>query len=172
MVYRGRLRKSWISSLMSGNRSEDPNDRMDTLGLLIGELHDLVDSTSAAAEWVKVHKGKSWSAGRDSRGELKKWQGAADKPPPGLTSIPPEVLRIFEALLTDPDPDRRYVELDSIETIMLDTQAVYIDDEKLLGHLVRTHDVPINNIAASNEAQLAQHAALHMAAKRHNPKYD
>ncbi len=72
----------------------------------------------------------------------------------------------------DPDPDQRYVELDSIETIMLDTQAVYIDDEKLLGHLVRTHDVPVSDIAASNEAQLAQHAALHMAAKRHNPKYE
>jgi hypothetical protein len=146
---------------------EAATDAQDALELLLASWGGLEDP-DAIERWVALHGGKSWVAARDSTGRLEESQSSTfDLESGSAIVIPSQVISTLQTVLEVANADERFIGVDSLDMIVLQTRAVYIDDEKLLGHLVITHGVPLADIGRTDDERLAQHSAIHWRVPGH-----
>jgi hypothetical protein len=142
-------------------------DAQDALEMLVAAWHEL-EGPADNDRWTASYGGRDWVVVRDSTGRLiESTNPLGDLHFSGGIAIPSAVVSALQTVLEARSADERYIGLDSIDMINLKTRAVYIDDEKLLGHLFLAHHVPFEDLAQSSDDRLAQHAAMHRRVPGH-----
>ena len=78
--------------------------------------------------------------------------------------IPRSIVRMLSAELLLQDEDDREGWLESLSSLSSEWLALLSDEEKMVGHLIRAHELPLASTAGELGDLIGRHATLHRAA--------
>lgn len=133
--------------------------RAETLDFLIDNLRELEDEDSVD-EWVKQYGERDFHLSQERDGRLVITDvfpitGAL------LGLIPKAVIAPVFAELTGQSDDDREGWLETLSDLIGDWLLLLTDEEKMVGHLIRAHEMPAENTAEDHEVLVAAHAEIH-----------
>lgn len=133
--------------------------RAETLDFLIDNLRELEDE-DAVGEWVQQYGERDFHLSQERDGRLV----ITDIFPASgalLGLIPKVVIAPLFAELTAQSDDDREGWLETLSDLIGDWLLLLTDEEKMVGHLIRAHEMPAENTAEDHEVLVAAHAELH-----------
>lgn len=138
--------------------------RMDALDSLI--MNEWIigvgsdEDEEATSAWARRYEGKDFVVVVDEDGELASLPPGQQSPEPHAT-IPQQLLGLLiRDVLTQPLMER-VARCDSISDLEGEWREYYIDEEKLLGHLVKAHALGVDLREEGHDALISRHADLH-----------
>ncbi|HLI57424.1 MAG TPA: hypothetical protein VKY26_10400 [Actinomycetota bacterium] len=133
--------------------------RAETLDFLVDNLRELEDE-DAVDEWVQQYGERDFHLSQERDGRLV----ITDVFPASgalLGLIPKAVIAPLFAELTGQSDDDREGWLETLSDLIGDWLLLLTDEEKMVGHLIRAHEMPVENTAEDHEVLVAAHAELH-----------
>lgn len=134
--------------------------RSETLDVLVDTLRELEDD-AAIEEWVAQYGDRDFHLAQERDGRLV----ISDVfPVSGVVGfIPRSVVRLLSAELLLQNEDDREGWLESLSALSSEWLALLSDEEKMVGHLIRAHGLPVASTAGELGDLIARHATLHQA---------
>lgn len=134
--------------------------RLETLDYLVDMLRDLEDGDDVA-EWAVQFGDRDFHLVQERGGRLV----VTDIFPVGglLGFIPREVINLVSAELAAQSEDDQELWIETLGDLVAESLALVADEEKMVGHLVRSHELNTEQVAEDHPALVALHAALHRA---------
>jgi hypothetical protein len=134
--------------------------RAETLDVLVDGLRELEDD-AAIEEWVAQYGDRDFHLAQERDGRLV----ISDVfPMSGVVGfIPRSILRLLSAELLLQDEDDREGWLESLSSLSSEWLALLSDEEKMVGHLIRAHEVSPDETAGELGDLIGRHAMLHAA---------
>lgn len=134
--------------------------RAETLDLMVDALREL-EEDEAVVEWVADYGDSDFHLAQGRDGQLI----ISDIfPVTGVIGfIPKAIVRLVSAELMEQSEDDRESWLESLSELTTDWAALLADEEKLVGHLIRAHDLSSDDTTGEQDELIAQHAVLHAA---------
>ncbi len=133
--------------------------RAETLDFLVDNLRELEDE-DAVDEWVQQYGERDFHLSQERDGRLV----ITDVFPVSgalLGLIPKAVIAPLFAELTAQSDDDLEGWLESLSDLIGDWLLLLTDEEKMVGHLIRAHELPVGNTAEEQEVLVIRHAELH-----------
>jgi hypothetical protein len=135
--------------------------RSETLDVLVDSLRELEDD-AAIEEWVAQYGDRDFHLAQERDGRLV----VSDVfPVSGVVGfIPRSIVRMLSAELLLQDEDDREGWLESLSSLSSEWLALLSDEEKMVGHLIRAHELPLASTAGELGDLIGRHATLHRPA--------
>ena len=135
--------------------------RAETLDVLVDGLRELEDE-AAIETWVAQFGDRDFHLAQERDGRLV----ISDVfPVSGVVGfIPRSIVRMLSMELMLQDEDDREGWLESLSSLSSGWLALLSDEEKMVGHLIRAHQLPVDETAGELGDLVGQHAALHAVA--------
>jgi hypothetical protein len=133
--------------------------RAETLDFLVDSLRELEDE-DAVDEWVRQYGNRDFHLSQERDGRLV----ITDVFPSSgllLGLVPKIVIGPIFAELSAQSEDDREGWLESLADLIGDWLLLLTDEEKIVGHLIRAHEVAAEDVAGGHEELVATHASLH-----------
>jgi hypothetical protein len=132
--------------------------RAETLDVLVDGLRELEDD-AAIEVWVAQFGDRDFHLAQERDGRLV----ISDVfPVTGVVGfIPRSIVRMLSTELMVQDDDDREGWLESLSSLSSEWLALLSDEEKMVGHLIRAHQVPVDETAGDLGDLVGGHAALH-----------
>jgi hypothetical protein len=132
--------------------------RSETLDVLVDGLRELEDD-AAIEEWVAQYGDRDFHLAQERDGRLV----VSDVfPVSGVVGfIPRSIVRMLSTELLLQDEDDREGWLESLSALSSEWLALLSDEEKMVGHLIRAHELPVNETTGDLGDLVGQHATLH-----------
>ena len=134
--------------------------RAETLDILADGLQELEDDT-ATEEWVAEYGERDFHLAQERDGRLV----ISDVfPVSGVVGfIPRSIIRMLSAELMLQGEDDREGWLESLSALSSEWLALLSDEEKMVGHLIRAHGLPLGATTGELGDLIGRHATLHRA---------
>jgi hypothetical protein len=135
--------------------------RAETLDVMVDALRELEDD-DAIDEWVAQYGDRDFHLAQERDGRLV----ISDVfPVSGVVGfIPRSIVRMLSTELLLQGEDDREGWLESLSALSSEWLALLSDEEKMVGHLIRAHELPVNETAAELGDLVGHHATLHAVA--------
>ena len=132
--------------------------RAETLDVMVDGLRELEDD-AAIEEWVAQYGDRDFHLAQERDGRLV----VSDVfPVSGVVGfIPRSIVRMLSTELLFQDEDDREGWLESLSALSSEWLALLSDEEKMVGHLIRAHELPVNETTGDLGDLVGQHATLH-----------
>jgi hypothetical protein len=132
--------------------------RAETLDVMVDGLRELEDD-AAIEEWVAQYGDRDFHLAQERDGRLV----VSDVfPVSGVVGfIPRSIVRMLSTELLLQGEDDREGWLESLSALSSEWLALLSDEEKMVGHLIRAHDLPVNETTGDLGDLVGQHATLH-----------
>lgn len=132
--------------------------RAETLDVMVDGLRELEDD-AAIEEWVAQYGDRDFHLAQERDGRLV----VSDVfPVSGVVGfIPRSIVRMLSTELLLQDEDDREGWLESLSALSSEWLALLSDEEKMVGHLIRAHELPVNETTGDLGDLVGQHATLH-----------
>jgi len=132
--------------------------RAETLDVMVDALRELEDD-AAIEEWVAQYGDRDFHLAQERDGRLV----VSDVfPVSGVVGfIPRSIVRMLSTELLLQDEDDREGWLESLSALSSEWLALLSDEEKMVGHLIRAHELPVNETTGDLGDLVGQHATLH-----------
>jgi len=132
--------------------------RAETLDVMVDALRELEDD-AAIEEWVAQYGDRDFHLAQERDGRLV----ISDVfPVSGVVGfIPRSIVRMLSTELLLQDEDDREGWLESLSALSSEWLALLSDEEKMVGHLIRAHELPVNETTGDLGDLVGQHATLH-----------
>jgi len=132
--------------------------RAETLDVLVDGLRELEDDTEVE-EWAAQYGDRDFHLAQERDGRLV----ISDVfPVSGVVGfIPRSVVRTLSTELMLQNEDDREGWLESLAGLSAEWVALLSDDEKMVGHLIRAHNLPLEQTRGELGELVARHAGLH-----------
>jgi hypothetical protein len=133
--------------------------RAETLDVMVDGLRELEDD-AAIEEWVAQYGDRDFHLAQERDGRLV----VSDVfPVSGVVGfIPRSIVRMLSTELLLQDEDDREGWLESLSALSSEWLALLSDEEKMVGHLIRAHELPVNETTGDLGDLVGQHATLHV----------
>jgi hypothetical protein len=133
--------------------------RSETLDVLVDTLRELEDD-AAIEEWVAQYGDRDFHLAQERDGRLV----ISDVfPVSGVVGfIPRSIVRLLSAELLQNEDDREGW-IESLSALSSEWLALLSDEEKMVGHLIRAHGLPLASTVGELGDLIARHATLHQA---------
>ncbi|HYR63905.1 MAG TPA: hypothetical protein VET24_14905 [Actinomycetota bacterium] len=134
--------------------------RAETLDVLVDGLRELEDDEEIE-QWVAEYGDRDFHLSQERDGRLV----ISDVfPVTGVVGfIPRSIVRLLAAeLMLQPEEDREGW-MESLSELSSDWVALLSDEEKMVGHLIRAHELPLEETTGELDALIGRHATLHAA---------
>ena len=134
--------------------------RSETLDVLVDSLRELEDD-AAIEEWVAQYGDRDFHLAQERDGRLV----ISDVfPVSGVVGfVPRSIIRMLSAELMLQGEDDREGWLESLSALSSEWLALLSDEEKMVGHLIRTHGLPLGATTGELGDLIGRHATLHRA---------
>ncbi|HEY2665867.1 MAG TPA: hypothetical protein VGK51_03430 [Actinomycetota bacterium] len=134
--------------------------RSETLDVLVDGLRELEDD-AAIEGWVAQYGDRDFHLAQERDGRLV----ISDVfPVSGVVGfIPRSIVRALSAELLLQSEDDREGWLESLSGLSSEWLALLSDEEKMVGHLIRAHGLPLASTVGDLGDLIGRHAALHQA---------
>ena len=134
--------------------------RSETLDVLVDGLRELEDD-AAIEEWAAQYGDRDFHLAQERDGRLV----ISDVfPVSGVVGfIPRSIVRMLSAELLIQNEDDREGWLESLSTLSSEWLALLSDEEKMVGHLIRAHGLPLGATTGELGDLIGRHATLHRA---------
>jgi hypothetical protein len=135
--------------------------RSETLDVLVDGLRELEDD-AAIEEWVAQYGDRDFHLAQERDGRLV----ISDVfPVSGVVGfIPRSVIRTLTTELMLQSEEDREGWLESLSALSSEWLALLSDEEKMVGHLIRAHELPVHETTGELGELIARHANLHAPA--------
>jgi hypothetical protein len=132
--------------------------RAETLDVMVDALRELEDD-AAIEEWVAQYGDRDFHLAQERDGRLV----ISDVfPVSGVVGfIPRSIVRMLSTELLLQGEDDREGWLESLSALSSEWLALLSDEEKMVGHLIRAHELPVNETTGDLGDLVGQHATLH-----------
>jgi hypothetical protein len=132
--------------------------RAETLDVLVDGLRELEDE-AAIETWVAQFGDRDFHLAQERDGRLV----ISDVfPLSGVVGfIPRSIVRMLSMELMLQDEDDREGWLESLSSLSSEWLALLSDEEKMVGHLIRAHQLPVDETAGELGDLVGRHASLH-----------
>jgi hypothetical protein len=132
--------------------------RAETLDVMVDGLRELEDD-AAIEEWVAQYGDRDFHLAQERDGRLV----VSDVfPVSGVVGfIPRSIVRMLSTELLLQEEDDREGWLESLSALSSEWLALLSDEEKMVGHLIRAHELPVNETTGDLGDLVGQHATLH-----------
>jgi hypothetical protein len=132
--------------------------RAETLDVMVDGLRELEDD-AAIEEWVAQYGDRDFHLAQERDGRLV----VSDVfPVSGVVGfIPRSIVRMLSTELLLQGEDDREGWLESLSALSSEWLALLSDEEKMVGHLIRAHELPVNETTGDLGDLVGQHATLH-----------
>jgi hypothetical protein len=132
--------------------------RAETLDVMVDALRELEDD-AAIEEWVAQYGDRDFHLAQERDGRLV----VSDVfPVSGVVGfIPRSIVRMLSTELLLQGEDDREGWLESLSALSSEWLALLSDEEKMVGHLIRAHELPVNETTGELGDLVGSHAALH-----------
>jgi hypothetical protein len=132
--------------------------RAETLDVMVDGLRELEDD-AAIEEWVAQYGDRDFHLAQERDGRLV----VSDVfPVSGVVGfIPRSIVRMLSTELLLQDEDDQEGWLESLSALSSEWLALLSDEEKMVGHLIRAHELPVNETTGDLGDLVGQHATLH-----------
>ena len=132
--------------------------RAETLDILVDGLRELEDD-DAIEEWVADYGDRDFHLAQERDGSLV----VSDVfPVAGVVGfIPRSLVRKLSSELMDQDSDDRPGWMESLSDLSSEWLALLSDEEKMVGHLIRAHQLPVARTEDDLDELIGRHAGLH-----------
>jgi hypothetical protein len=132
--------------------------RAETLDVMVDGLRELEDD-AAIEEWVAQYGDRDFHLAQERDGRLV----VSDVfPVSGVVGfIPRSIVRMLSTELLLQDEDDQEGWLESLSALSSEWLALLSDEEKMVGHLIRAHELPVNETTGDLADLVGQHATLH-----------
>jgi hypothetical protein len=133
--------------------------RAETLDFLVDSLRELEDE-DAVDQWIGQYGNRDFHLSQERDGRLV----ITDVFPSSgllLGLVPKIVIGPIFAELSAQSEDDREGWLESLADLIGDWLLLLTDEEKIVGHLIRAHEVAAEDVAGGHEELVATHAGLH-----------
>jgi hypothetical protein len=126
--------------------------------VMVDGLRELEDD-AAIEEWVAQYGDRDFHLAQERDGRLV----VSDVfPVSGVVGfIPRSIVRMLSTELLLQDEDDREGWLESLSALSSEWLALLSDEEKMVGHLIRAHELPVNETTGDLGDLVGQHATLH-----------
>lgn len=141
--------------------------RIDVLLFVLDEWEQVRYKSRDVESWVRKYGNRYYVIEQDDRGE---WRRASTDVTNSLSqdkvraTIPRRILLTIVAEILQQDAEERIRRSESVIDILSDWLAYFVDDEKLVGHLVREHRASCAIRDEDDQQLIARHAELHNGA--------
>ena len=134
--------------------------RSETLDVLVDSLRELEDD-AAIEEWVAQYGDRDFHLAQERDGRLV----ISDVfPVSGVVGfVPRSIIRMLSAELMLQGEDDREGWLESLSALSSEWLALLSDEEKMVGHLIRAHRLPLGATTGELGDLIGRHATLHRA---------
>jgi hypothetical protein len=134
--------------------------RAETLDVMVDGLRELEDD-AAIEEWVAQYGDRDFHLAQERDGRLV----ISDVfPVSGVVGfIPRSIVRMLSTELVLQGEDDREGWLESLSALSSEWLALLSDEEKMVGHLIRAHELPLDETAGELSDLVSRHAMLHTA---------
>lgn len=134
--------------------------RAETLDLMVDALREL-EEDEAIEEWVSDYGDSDFHLAQGRDGQLV----ISDVfPVTGVIGfIPKAIVKLVSTELMEQDEDDRVSWLETLSELTTDWAALLSDEEKMVGHLIRAHEVGAGGVDGDQDDLIARHAELHAA---------
>ena len=134
--------------------------RSETLDVLVDGLREL-ENDAAIEEWVAQYGDRDFHLAQERDGRLV----VSDVfPVSGVVGfIPRSIVRMLSAELVLQNEDDREGWLESLSALSSEWLALLSDEEKMVGHLIRAHGLPLGATTGELGDLIGRHATLHRA---------
>jgi len=132
--------------------------RAETLDILVDGLRELEDD-EAIEEWVATYGDRDFHLAQERDGRLV----VSDVfPVAGVVGfIPRSVVRLLSAELLGQPEDDRQGWMEALSDLSSEWLSLLSDEEKMVGHLIRAHDLPVAQTDDELDVLISRHARLH-----------
>ena len=132
--------------------------RAETLDILVDGLRELEDD-DAIEEWVADYGDRDFHLAQERDGSLV----VSDVfPVAGVVGfIPRSLVRKLSSELMDQDSDDRPGWMESLSDLSSEWLALLSDEEKMVGHLIRAHQLTVAQTEEDLDELIGRHAGLH-----------
>jgi hypothetical protein len=132
--------------------------RAETLDVLVDGLREL-EGEAAIETWVAQFGDRDFHLAQERDGRLV----ISDVfPLSGVVGfIPRSIVRMLSMELMLQDEDDREGWLESLSSLSSEWLALLSDEEKMVGHLIRAHQLPVDETAGELGDLVGRHASLH-----------
>jgi hypothetical protein len=132
--------------------------RAETLDVMVDALRELEDD-AAIEEWVAQYGDRDFHLAQERDGRLV----VSDVfPVSGVVGfIPRSIVRMLSTELLFQGEDDREGWLESLSALSSEWLALLSDEEKMVGHLIRGHELPVNETTGELGDLVGLHATLH-----------
>jgi hypothetical protein len=132
--------------------------RAETLDVMVDALRELEDD-AAIEEWVAQYGDRDFHLAQERDGRLV----VSDVfPVSGVVGfIPRSIVRMLSTELLLQGEDDREGWLESLSALSSEWLALLSDEEKMVGHLIRGHELPVNETTGELGDLVGLHATLH-----------
>jgi len=132
--------------------------RAETLDVMVDALRELEDD-AAIEEWVAQYGDRDFHLAQERDGRLV----VSDVfPVSGVVGfIPRSIVRMLSTELLFQGEDDREGWLESLSALSSEWLALLSDEEKMVGHLIRGHELPVNETTGELGDLVGRHATLH-----------
>ena len=132
--------------------------RAETLDVMVDGLRELEDD-AAIEEWVAQYGDRDFHLAQERDGRLV----ISDVfPVSGVVGfIPRSIVRMLSTELLLQGEEDREGWLESLSALSSEWLALLSDEEKMVGHLIRAHELPLNETAGELGDLVGHHATLH-----------
>jgi hypothetical protein len=133
--------------------------RAETLDVMVDGLRELEDD-AAIEEWVALYGDRDFHLAQERDGRLV----VSDVfPVSGVVGfIPRSIVRMLSTELLVQGEDDREGWLESLSALSSEWLALLSDEEKMVGHLIRAHELPVDETTGDLGDLVGRHAALHI----------
>jgi hypothetical protein len=134
--------------------------RAETLDVMVDALRELEDDAEIE-QWVAQYGDRDFHLAQERDGRLV----ISDVfPVSGVVGfIPRSIVRMLSTELVLQGEDDREGWLESLSALSSEWLALLSDEEKMVGHLIRAHELPLDETAGELSDLVSRHAVLHTA---------
>ena len=132
--------------------------RAETLDVMVDALRELEDD-AAIEEWAAQYGDRDFHLAQERDGRLV----ISDVfPVSGVVGfIPRSIVKMLSTELLLQGEDDREGWLESLSALSSEWLALLSDEEKMVGHLIRAHELPVNETTGELGDLVGHHASLH-----------
>jgi hypothetical protein len=142
---------------------DDPG-RMDALGLLLEHLDAIHDQPRARSKWATSHKGRGFRVGVGDDGYFHE-VGLGDHDGE-VAEVPDHLVNSLITQILERPRQARYKVFAATRDLVWNWFDLALDGEKLLGHMLITHEGSSELMRASEEDVWSAHSKLHETARK------
>jgi hypothetical protein len=135
------------------------NVKLDALAFLCDAWDEIQFEQSEVQAWIDAHAARDLRLKSADSGELRE----VDPSESVSVIVPHSLMAELATSVMEAGSDRRVVRLLALREVLNEWEQQLLDDEKLLGHMIRSHGLTQLDLIANVQVLIDRHAIAHRA---------